>query len=328
MSRSMKENRNKIIYKLSVKYALLLVLLVLTVAVMSCGQKTADTSDNQHSQKDENSEYAEGENICLYYVNDNWSDFNIKDLNISQLATVENLIDTVMNSMIEGGGDEALAPVPTGVTYQRYTYDGQGNVTLILSASWDEIYNYYIVLSKAAFVKTLCQIDGVDSVIYEMVDSVDENQMDVAVYDETSFALDEDLLDSRESVDIYMPDSMGQYLVKKTVELDRSAVNSLPEQIIDRLRNETEGVQSPFGSAAAVTGISLENGLCTVKVNSEFIKGKDGVRDDVLIYSIVDSLISLQGVSRVKIEVNDESSTSMRSIDLSTPFTGDYSYLR
>ena len=72
--------------------------------------------------------------------------------------------------------------------------------------------------------------------------------------------------------------------------------------------------------------ISVEDGLCTVTFNDAFVNGTEGVDDNVLVYSIVDSLLELDDVNLVQLRP-DNTGNRLNDIDLERKFTGDYSYV-
>ena len=132
---------------------------------------------------DQNSDPGSGDredpgSITLYYVDETWTGFNPQSMDIDQVASVENVIDTVMIALIEGGdSDTAVAPVAPGMTYQRYTYDGAKTINLIFNVDWESTDAYAVLLSKAAFVRTICQITPLDKVVFELVDMSNESNV-------------------------------------------------------------------------------------------------------------------------------------------------------
>lgn len=265
--------------------------------------------------------------LLLYYVNDAWSGFNPEAMDTDQLATAENLIDTVMTQLMEGGESTSFhTPVAAGMTYQRYTYDGKGTVNIIFTVDWGGTGTYEMLLTKAAFVKTLCQIDTVTTVSYELIDIVDDSSVVTEVYTETSFAGTADILESGIEKDIYMPDVMGKKLVKKSITFDMSDERSLEEQVIDALKAEYEGTISPLNGRTAVKSVTTEDGVCTVTFSEAFALGRTGVDNEIVVYSIVDSLVGLDGIQRVRLVI-ENSDSRLGSVSLESSLAGNYTYV-
>ena len=212
------------------------------------------------------------------------------------------------------------------MTYQRYIYDGYGTVNLIFEADLENVDPYALVLSKEAFVKTLSQIDQVHIVVYEMVDTVNESNVVKDKLTLESFADIDNMTDSEKEIRIFMPDSSGTALVEKSLTLDYSQKESLPEQVMKGLGSSYDGTVTPLNNKTVVKSISVEDGLCTVTFNDAFVNGKEGVDDNVLVYSIVDSLLELDDVNLVQLRP-DNTGNRLNDIDLEKKFTGDYSYV-
>lgn len=263
----------------------------------------------------------------IYYINDDWKDISRKKTDIDQMASDENKVDLAMNALLEGSDTADLsAPVPNGMVYQRYIYDGFGTVNLIFNADMENVDTYSVVLSKMAFVKTLSQIDSVQKIVYEVVDSANEKNIITEELTTDSFADMDNIMDSEKEIRIYMPDTSGESLIEKSLILDYSAKESLPEQVMQGLCNAYDGTTTPFNERTVVKSINLDNGLCTVTFNDEFVKGKDGIDDNVIVYSIVDSLLELNDIHKVQL-ISDNTGNRLNAIDLERQFTGDYSYV-
>lgn len=278
-------------------------------------------------QKDADVDTPGDPNFYIYYINDKWTDISRKKMVVDQHASAENKVDLIMKALLEGGGTSDLAtPVPDGMVYQRYIYDGYGTINLIFNVDSDAMDSYSIVLSKLAFVKTLCQIDSIQTVVYEMVETDNENKVVQDALSEDSFADIGNVMDSEKEIRIYLPDSSGKTLVEKSLTLDYSKKESLPEQVIQGLKSSYDGTVTPFNENTVVKWISFDDGLCTVTFNDAFVNGKDGVDDSILVYSIVDSLMELDNVKMVQL-CAENTGNRLNAIDLEKKFIGDYSYV-
>ena len=193
----------------------------------------------------------------IYYINDDWKDISRKKTDIDQMASDENKVDLAMNALLEGSDTADLsAPVPNGMVYQRYIYDGFGTVNLIFNADMEKVDTYSVVLSKMAFVKTLSQIDSVQKIVYEVVDSANEKNIITEELTTDSFADMDNIMDSEKEIRIYMPDTSGESLIEKSLILDYSAKESLPEQVMQGLCNAYDGTTTPFNERTVVKSIN------------------------------------------------------------------------
>lgn len=298
------------------------VVMAAVVILVACG---SDSKNGRKKNPADNSD----ENLTLYYANSTWTDLFPEVFTRDQLVTTENLIDTVMNALMDSGEmTDKQVPVPQGVTYQRYTYDGQATINLMFNVDWEATDTYEMVLSKAAFVRTLTQIESVKKVVYEYTDIANENSIVREELTNDSFSDMDNFMNPHEEYNIYMPDSTGQKLVQKTIDLDRSAPESLEEQMVAGLRMSYDGTVAPFNEKTVVKSVTVDDadGVCTITFNESFADGTAGVDDEILVYSVVDSLMELEDVKRVQINV-DNTNNRLNNIDLSRKFTADYSKL-
>ncbi len=282
---------------------------------------------------DQNSDPGSGDredpgSITLYYVDETWTGFNPQSMDIDQVASVENVIDTVMIALIEGGdSDTAVAPVAPGMTYQRYTYDGAKTINLIFNVDWESTDAYAVLLSKAAFVRTICQITPLDKVVFELVDMSNESNVIKEELTEDSFADENNMMNSDCEAHIYLPDKTGKYLIEKTVILDRASRDTLAVQILQELTVNYDDTLPPFNTDTVVKSVSVADGVCTVTFNEKFASGTQGVDDEVVVYSIVDTLTDLDGIDSVVITV-DNTNNRLNNIDLSKKLFRNATYIR
>ena len=198
----------------------------------------------------------------------------------------------------------------------------------MFNVDWETTDTYEMVLSKAAFVRTLTQIESVKKVVYEYTDIANENSIVREELTNDSFSDMDNFMNPHEEYNIYMPDSTGQKLVQKTIDLDRSAPESLEEQMVAGLRMSYDGTVVPLNEKTVVKSVTVDDAddVCTITFNESFADGTAGVDDEILVYSVVDSLMELEDVKSVQINV-DNTNNRLNNIDLSRKFTADYSKL-
>ena len=94
------------------------------------------------------------------------------------------------------------------------------------------------------------------------------------------------------------------------------------------LRMSYDGTVVPLNENTVVKSVTVDDadGVCTITFNESFADGTAGVDDEILVYSVVDSLMELEDVKRVQINV-DNTNNRLNNIDLSRKFTADYSKL-
>lgn len=179
------------------KNIVVLLLLACLLYVSGCGIGDGGIHITESSSEDSvvGSNQNEMLTIELYFINKDWTGYLNENLEIDQLTITENVIDTVMNHLITPKTEgEAWNPLPEGIAYQRYAFDGEGNITLVFNVDYSTTDSYQFLIAKSAFVKTLCQVDGVDTVTFELVDLLDNQSMQDEVYDIDSFLYQKDTI--------------------------------------------------------------------------------------------------------------------------------------
>ncbi len=264
----------------------------------------------------------------LYYMSSDWTDFYQGEINIDLLETTENIIDKIMNTIITVNEDATYqVPVADGMSYQRYSYDGQGIVTLMFNIDYETVENYQMLLSKMAFTKTLCQITGVSKVEFQMTDLIGEREVDISQYDEASFSsVDDDFMVSEDVIEIYVPDGTGQSLQKTEMTINYFLYATPEEQIIEVLKNST-GWTSPISAEMTILDIYTEENVCYVNFKSVSTDSAEFFYNNVYIYSVVNSLTSLDNVNSVVFMVEGSRNAIYGDvIDFKKNYTADYSY--
>ncbi len=302
------------------KFLSLFMALVFSFALFGCGSSMEEETTESVSE--------DTEMYTVYYMNSEWTDFAEESIYIDQLESAENIIDKLMNAMIAVGDDtDYQIPVAEGLSYQRYSYDGNGTLTLMFYIDYETAESYRVMLSKMAFTKTLCQIPDVFKIQFQMTDLIGNNEVNISEYTEESFStIDDDFMESETYIEIYVPDTTGLALKKTEIVIDSYLYTTPEEQVIDALRNSDEWI-SPVSEDVGVVDVYVENNICYVNFESVENKNADFFNNKVYIYSVVDSLVSLESVSSVVFTVQGSRDVSYGEIlDFSKTYTADYSY--
>lgn len=84
---------------------------------------------------------------------------------------------------------------------------------------------------------------------------------------------------------------------------------------------ETSGAKPVLPSQVKVLNVSVKDGICYVNFDKQFLEQKFDVEPKVVIYGIVNSLISNGKASRVQISVEGETSVKFQeAVYLNEPF--------
>lgn len=129
---------------------------------------------------------------------------------------------------------------------------------------------------------------------------------------------------------LYFANAAGNRLVAENRSVVYSSSMSLERVVLNQLIDGpgSEENLSTLPPGLKVQGVSLREGVCYVDFDSVFLNEPMNVTDAIEIYSVVNSLTELTGVSQVQITINGSANEIFRnSIPLSGRFERDESYM-
>ncbi len=234
----------------------------------------------------------------------------------------------------EPESEELRQTIPQTVTVNGCSYSGYA---LIVDFS-EEYYNMGMteeVLVRAAVVKTLVQINGFSSVSFTVNSEPlkDASGDVVGVMSAESFVENpgQQINTSIEAtLTLYFASSDGTALVKETRSVHYSSNISLDKLVVEQLIEgpETSGLLATIPSETRPINISTVEGVCYVSLDETFQNQNTEVTEQVVLYSIVNSLAELPDVEKVQISINGDTSGKVRyEYDLSVMYEPDESLL-
>lgn len=189
------------------------------------------------------------------------------------------------------------------------------------------------ILCRAAIVKTLTQIPGVDYVTFDCEGHslVDSYNNPLGVFAGSDFVDSISNVNSFEKVTLilYFAEETGTALVKETRDVTYNMNNSLERLVVEQLINgSSQGRGNVIPKDVRINNVSVQDMTAYVNLNSAFLNSDVEVADYIPIYAITNSLTELQTVSRVQITVNGSADVMYRnSISLSEAFERDEQYI-
>ncbi|MGN0161406.1 MAG: GerMN domain-containing protein [Lachnospiraceae bacterium] len=182
------------------------------------------------------------------------------------------------------------------------------------------------VLFRASVVKTLTQLDGINSV-YFYVDGQAHTYQNGQI---VGFMGKDDFIeDSGAEFNKYGWSKLTLYFIpldgekleavsldvayEKTVPIERVVVEQL------MLGAEDEGYQIGISSKTKILGTTVRDGICYLNLSPEFVEDVNGKNSELVIYSIVNSLCELSTVSEVQFQINGDESLMLNGVLLKEP---------
>lgn len=224
-------------------------------------------------------------------------------------------------------------PVISGFTVKNCILQ-ESQITLNLSVEYESLAPTKEVLVRAALVKTLTQIEGIELIVIQvegknLVDAagetvgvmsadtfIDNTGADMKKYEETTLAL-------------YFASADGKQLIKVNRTLRYNTNISLEKLVVEQLvsgpidKKNKENVTSIFATLnpeIKIISVNIKDGICYVNLNNGFLNLTGNVTADTAIYSLVNSLTELPGVLKVQLAVDGETEVKLGDKSLSNLF--------
>ena len=177
-------------------------------------------------------------------------------------------------------------------------------------------------LTRAAVVRTMTQIEGVDYVSFQirsnpLTDAADNviGIMSADMFIDNT----ESEINAREKVRIrlYFANEAGDKLIETNRTLVYSTNIAMEKLVVEQLiggpsEQVKDKVYPTINPETKIIGVTVKDGTCYVNLNENFLTQIYNVTSDVTIYSIANSLVELPNVNRVQIAINGDSNVMFR----------------
>ncbi len=206
-------------------------------------------------------------------------------------------------------------PIPNDVEVTGYSLDG-ALLTLWFDVDYSNMTPVEEVLCRAAVVRTMTQIKGVDCVAFYIGDTplADAKGNLVGSMNADSFVENPgEQINSIQntSLTLYFSNESGDGLVKEVRgDVYYSSNVSMEKLIMEQLLEgpDIKGAKSAIPVGTKLVTVSVVDGVCYVSLDEAFKNQDYKVNEAIVIYSIVNSLSELPTISKVQISVNGDTS--------------------
>lgn len=302
------------------KKVYLLFLFILTGLLTACG--TEEPVAEETVVLEENQIYA-------YFVNTDKTDI------VQEVYTLENSGDVLADAdgLIEflenaEANVDYQTPIPEGITYiETRPGSRHGGLEAVFNVLYDSVDAESLLFFKACTVKSLLQLEGIDSVTLSLTDVANANEDTATVsesFDAESFNMSfdsESEYKQKGTIVLYFANESGEALkeYRKTVEISNNT--SLARIVVESLIDgpEGEGYTATLSEKTTIQNLSVKDGICYVDLSDEFYDTNNTLKNDIIVYSIVNSLVELPTVSKVQFLKNGEKQPFYRE---TMPFDG------
>lgn len=230
---------------------------------------------------------------------------------------------------------ECKKTIPNDVEVTDWSLDGA-----LLSIYFDSDYNNMNtveeVLCRAAVVRTMTQIDGVDCVTFYVDDEPLKDARGTIIGSMNQESFIENPGEQINSIQnttltLYFANEEGDGLVKEVREdVYYSGNISLEKLIMEQLLEgpEQDGMKSALPEGTKLLTVSVVDGVCYVSLDDNFRNQDYKINEAIVIYSIVDSLTELPTINKVQISVKGDTSGVYRDhFELSQMYDRNLDYV-
>ena len=234
-----------------------------------------------------------------------WENYDLRETELEKriAQTIEFLLRTPRNPLYK-----RLIPQEISILSNDFGTDGQ--LIIDFSSEYLKLGKIQEVLCRAGIVKTVCQIDGVDYVEF-YVDGVPLKLQELPV----GLMTGSDFIDNTESkydlnqavkLTLYMTDEKGKMLQETIANVNIDGTKTLEETAIENLIkgvNCNDTILPTVNSNTKINRIRTFDGICYVDFSEEFLTKQGKISDDIAVYSVVNTLCEIPGVTKVRITV-------------------------
>ena len=291
--------------------------MILSLTIAGCSEN--ETTENDDALK-------------LYYV----SDSGTKLTTVGYSVESENIDDRICEvlSAMRVERDDCVEAIPKTVEILAYELKN-GVFSINFSQAYNNLDNVSEIFLRASVVLTLTQFDEIDYVSIYVDDKPlkDANGTAVGMLSSSNF-IDKvgNTLNNYENttVTLYFANFSGNRLKTEIRTGMYDSSKSLERYIVEQLMKgpASDDNYTTMPSNAKILSINTSNGICYIDFDSEFLKGASSVKDEIMIYSIVNSLTELSYINKVQISVEGETDILLHNkVSLDTLFYRTLSYM-
>lgn len=240
-------------------------------------------------------------------------------------------VEELMAALLDGPEEDGLMnPFPPGVRVQSWGVEN-GLLSLDLSAPYGELSGVELTLADYCITLTMCQLEQVERVQI----TVDGGPL--AQRSRQSFSPDDVIFTGAEeeprqlSAELYFPRVMGRSLGFETRELTLTEDDDLYLTLTQALMAgpEDSNLRTLFPEGTRLLGTWVDDGVCYVNFSAEFLSlaPETAEEQNLLLYSVVDTLGNLNAVSAVQLLVEGERLPSFGGLETNLPLEPDFGLL-
>lgn len=289
------------------KIKILFLLLCVTCLTACAGEKRQETGtvyQIYEVNKDETK-------VCSHdFVTEETRQQELVQLLIEQLSTASDNTDS-------------RPAIADPITLKDFSITDE-NVVLNFDASYGQLSLTGEVLTRAAIVRTLTQVKGINYVSVTVDDIPLKNRSGVPVGMMTADQFldnsgNEINTEEKVTLCLYFASETGDKLVRINREVVYNSNISLEKLVMEQLilgafaeEIEEYHVGAVINPDTKLVSVMVSDGVCYVNLDNTFLTQIANVNPEVTIFAIVNSLVELPNINKVQFSINGETDYSLK----------------
>lgn len=292
------------------KYYMILFSLLMTAVLLSACTSGGD-QEKEHK----------GREINLYYLNVDENDFIQVPYRLSQVNNPEKEsleVIGLLSSKDEADKSDCKVTIPEEVAVNTIKVEG-GEETIDFGAGYQQMDPIQESMMRLAVVRSVCQVRGVESVTFtvngEAIQNINGKAMEKMTADQVLLSEEYDRIFEQEGkVTLYYSDTKGSVLIPYETTVKARDNEPLAEAALKRLMHppkEEESMICPLPEGVKINQTMIVGNICYVDLSSEINNLVPEVEEEVTVYSMVNTIVSLNEKYMVQFTVDGERADSL-----------------
>ena len=291
------------------KILIIISILILVVILSACNRSNDSKSD--------------GSTVKIYYIDAKTSGLIGENYELISKDFEEQMKELLYILKLNPENLVYKSVLPNNIV-MTYNMGTDGSLTVDFDSTYSDLSGVDEILCRAAIVKTLCQLPGVEYVQINVSGSplIDSNGDVVGPLTAEDF-IDDTETNTNYIVKLYYANEAGDALIEYDTNIDYSGTDSIEELAIKQLiSGPTEiGMYPTIPKGTVLLNLYKTDGTCFVDFNDKFLEKLPNVTENVAIYSVVNTLVELPDINKVQFRINGEvKETYLESMDFNVLF--------
>jgi len=248
--------------------------------------------------------------IYLYYLNasaDGFVKVPYKPDHSDNPVTATTEIIYQLSTTEESNTDKYKASVPGTIMVNTITVLDNNLLNIDFGEAYRQLSAVDEALLRASVVQSVIQLEGVDSVTFSVngASLMGTNNVPVGPMDHSTFLIsgnEKDLYNYELEVTLYYANASGDGLVPvtRTIQVTENLSPEMAALYALKHPPGDSGLQSPLPGNLRIRSTEIVDNICYVDLSPEIEEISSGITEEVKVYSMVDTLASLNSAYQIQ----------------------------